>query len=126
MVGKNPDPFADMWGSHVSRSQHSPFRIEPQRGQVSEYSSKPSTSEHWGVLHERESRSYLANNPSHFRPEPTSLAVESIPSAGNADVLAWEASRNDINNASPWSAVKGSHVIPNRERRECSVVLSGQ
>src|SRR5206468_1973689 len=42
------------------------------------------------------------------------------------DVLAWESSRNDINTAAPWATVKGSHVIPDREGRERSVVLAGQ
>jgi hypothetical protein len=37
--------------------------------------------------------------------------------------LAREASRNHINNSSPRFTVKSSHVIPNRERRETSVVL---
>jgi hypothetical protein len=39
--------------------------------------------------------------------------------------LTGKAARYDINNASPRSSVKGLNVIPNRERREKAVVLSG-
>jgi hypothetical protein len=31
---------------------------------------------------------------------------------------------HDVNNSAPRSAVKGLHVIPNREKREASIVLS--
>ena len=49
-------------------AQHSPARIIPQRGQVSENSSKPARSEDWGVFHEDEARSHLANDARHVRP----------------------------------------------------------
>jgi hypothetical protein len=37
--------------------------------------------------------------------------------------LAREASRHHVNTASPRTSVKGANVIPDRERREASVVL---
>ena len=107
------------------RSEHPPFRIEPHLGQVSENGSKPPRSESWRVLHERESRSYLTNDPCHLAPQAAALAVESFPGSGEADVLAREASRNHINNSAPRQSVKGANVIPNREGREKSVILSG-
>jgi hypothetical protein len=39
--------------------------------------------------------------------------------------LTGKAARYDINNSSPWSAVKGLNVIPDRERFEKAVILSG-
>jgi hypothetical protein len=39
--------------------------------------------------------------------------------------LTGKAARYDINNASPRFSIKGANVIPNRERREKAVVLSG-
>jgi len=106
------------------RSQHSPFRIEPHRGQVSKHGSESSKSEHWGVFHEHETGSYLANNPCHFPPQAGALAVDACALACGADVLAWESARNNVNSASPRSSVKGSNVIPDRERRKNSIVLS--
>ena len=107
------------------RSEHAPLRIEPQRGQVSENSSEPSSSEHWGVLHEHETGSYLANDPSKLGPESAFLAVDAGAFSSRADVLARETARHDINSAFPLSSVKGSHVIPDRERFETPVVLAG-
>jgi hypothetical protein len=57
----------------------------------------------------------------HGRP----LSVNSCALSGTADVLAWEPSRNDVNTASPWAAVKGLNVIPDWERRQCFVILTG-
>jgi hypothetical protein len=39
--------------------------------------------------------------------------------------LAGETARNHVNTASPRHSVKGANVIPNREGREYSVILSG-
>jgi hypothetical protein len=107
----------------IVRSEHAPFRIVPHRGQVTEHSIKSSKSEGWRVFHEDESRSNLANDPRHVSPHAGSLSVDSSAFACDADVLARESSRHHVNTASPWSSVKGLHVIPNRERREKSVIL---
>jgi hypothetical protein len=125
-VGQNPYPLATVRRSDIVRSQHTPFRIEPQRGQVTEDSAKSANSEGWGVLHEHEARSYLANDAGKLSPKAASLAVDSRSCSGNADVLTGKAARNDINTASPRSSVKGANVVPNRERRETSIILSGE
>ncbi|AMM23205.1 hypothetical protein AX767_01545 [Variovorax sp. PAMC 28711] len=67
---------------------------------------------------------YFANDPRHFAPETGAFTIKSFATTGCADVLAGEAASHDINTASPRSAVKGSHVIPNRERGESAVVLA--
>ena len=111
---------------HFIRPQHHPFRIIPARGQVSKNTSKPASSEHWGVFHKDVLRSYLANNPVHFPPESRAGAINAGTFTCRADVLAREASRYHVNKAAPWSSVKGAYVIPNRERREKAVILSGE
>jgi hypothetical protein len=57
-------------------------------------------------------------------PEAASRAVDARAFSCSADVLAWEAARYDVNNSSPRAAVKTCDVRPNRERSECSIVLS--
>ena len=109
----------------VTRSEHTPARIVPQRGQVSEYTSKPPRSEHWGVFHEDVEGSYFANDASHLGPHAGAGTVDSCALAGGADVLARKASRHHVNTASPRSSVKRSHVIPDRKRGQASVVLAG-
>jgi hypothetical protein len=117
-------PSGQRAGAAVVRSQHAPFRIEPERGQVSEYTSKPARSEHWAVFHEDESGSNVTNDPLHVEPEPAPLAVDPGALASGADVLARETSRHHVSTASPWSAVKGTDVIPDRERRQGAIVLA--
>jgi hypothetical protein len=106
-------------------SQHTPSRIEPQRGQVSENGSKPPSNESWGVFHEDVARSNLANDPSKLTPEPRSGPSDPCPFAGNADVLAWETTRDDIHTSSPGLPVEGTHVVPDREGLQAAVVLAG-
>ena len=43
----NPDPVSTVRCAGMSSSQHSPSRIKPHLGQVSENSMKPPRSEHW-------------------------------------------------------------------------------
>jgi len=59
-------------------------------------------------------------------PHAAALSLDACPATGDADVLARESARYDINKAAPWSSVKGLNVIPNRERRENAVILSGE
>jgi hypothetical protein len=57
-------------------------------------------------------------------PHSAAFSVKSRAAPGSADVLARKPSSHDVNNSAPWFSVKGLHVIPNRERREGSIVLS--
>jgi hypothetical protein len=66
---------------------------------------------------------YLANDPGHLGPQSASLSVKSVTFSGNADVLAREASGNNIDVSAPRLPVEGSHVIPDGEGGEHSVPL---
>jgi hypothetical protein len=114
-----------MTGSCGICSQHSPSRIIPHFGQVSENSSKPARSEHWRVFHEDVAGCHFANDPGHFHPHSRSLSVDSSAFSGATDVLAGKAARNHVNTSSPRLSVKGANVVPDRERRENAVILSG-
>jgi hypothetical protein len=116
-TGNDPDPLTQMRGAAVGRGKHVPASIKPERGQVAENDSESSRSERWAVLHSHPLGSHFANHAGELSPEPGSLAVDAGAGAGDADVLAREAARNAVSNASPRSAVKGAHVIPYRERR---------
>jgi hypothetical protein len=122
-VGQNPDSLAQMGRASVGSAQHSPSSIKPQRGQVSENSSKPPNSEHWAVLHKDESRSYFANDAGHFSPESAALSVKASALTGAGQILAREASRHHFNSAAPRGSVEGANIIPNGERWKVSFIL---
>jgi len=122
-VGQNPDSLSEVRRSNVGRTEHSPLRIEPELGQVSENSVKPPRSERWGVLHVHESGSHLANDSCHLSPKAGALAIETVTCSGNTDVLARKSSRNHLNQPSPRSAVKSCNVRPNWENRQASIGL---
>jgi len=123
-VGQNPEPISLVGCAGVVSAQHSPVRIEPHFGQVSENSAKPPRSERWRVLHEDESRSYFIDDSGHLQPEPASLAVESCAFASDGNVLAGESACDDIDESAPGLAVEGAHVVPDWEAREHPVALS--
>lgn len=125
-VGSDPDALSLVRGTNVFRSQHSPLRIEPHRGQVSENSAEPPRSKNWAVLHEDVLRSYLANDPGHFAPESAGLPVDARSTTGRADVCAWESSADNVNGAVPRPPVECFDVVPDREARENAVALPGE
>ena len=122
-VGQHPDPVSLVRGSCVVRSHNSPSCREPQRGKVSEDQAKSSSYKHRAVLHPDVSGLNLTDNARHLAPKPGSGSSDPGSLASGADVLARESARHDVNSASPWASVKGANVIPDRERREASVVL---
>jgi hypothetical protein len=124
-VGNNPESLPTVGSAGVVRSHNSPSCREPHRGKVSEDDGKSSSNKHRAVLHPHEAGSNFTDNARHLAPEPASLSCDSGALAGDADVLARESSRHHVNSASPRSAVKGSHVIPDWEGRKASVVLPG-
>jgi hypothetical protein len=70
-------------------------------------------------------RQYFTDDSRHVLPHTASGAGDADSLAGGGDVLTGEASRHHANTASPWASVEGLYVIPDRERFEASVVLSG-
>ena len=123
-VGNKPESFAAVGRANVGSSQHCPPAVIPERGQVTKDSSESPSKQGWAVLHEDEAGSNLAHDPRHASPHSAAGTVNACAFAGNADVLAWEASRNHVNNSAPRVSVKGANVIPNREGREKAVILS--
>lgn len=124
-MGEDPQAFSTVIGTKIVCTEHTPLRIVPERGQVPEYSSKPSSSDSWHVFHENECWSYVANDALVITPQSAALAVDTLRvRIRRTDVLARKPARNDVNTASPRSTVKGAHVIPDRECRQASVVLS--
>lgn len=104
-VGNNPDAFPMVGRPELGSSNASPLRIIPQLGQIPENSAKPSAwSFTWAskqvcdVLQDEELRLYLASKTGDFRPKagPGSVRNASALSC-NADILAREASADDIN-----------------------------
>jgi hypothetical protein len=114
-----------MGRASVCCAHNAPFRVIPHFGKVTEDHGKSSLDEQRAVFHEDVSGSYLTDNSRHVLPQAGSLAVDSGSLACCTDVLAGKPSRNHVNTSAPWRSVKGANVIPNRERREKSVILSG-
>lgn len=112
-----------MRGASLCRGTKAPLRIEPEVGQGPENVSDPSSlsSDPWDVLQEHELGSHVANDPCDIGPEPA-VVVGAETLAGRAVGLAGEPRRDEMNDATPRSAIEGAQVVPDRRRRQ-SLVL---
>jgi len=117
-------PFVGSSG--VFRSQHSPSRIIPHRGKITEDHGKSSGNKERAVFHKNETRSNLTDDARHVRPQTGLLSGNSRSLSGCADVLARKSSADDIDCSAPLSPIKGAHVIPDWESVKTSVRLSGK
>ena len=123
-VAHKPEPIPLVRSANIGSSQHRPATVIPERGQITKHDSESSSNECWAVFHEDVAGSNLANDARHVLPHSATLSGDSCASSSHADVLARKAASHDVNNSAPRSCVKTLHVIPNRERREASIVLS--
>lgn len=69
MVGQDPDAFPSVRSANLGRGYNFPFRIEPERGKVSEDDIESAKSEHWAVFNECEAGSYHPQDAGEFAPE---------------------------------------------------------
>lgn len=125
-VGQDKTPLTLMSCANVGSGKQTPSCIIPHFGKVSKHSVESSNNKHWRVFHKRVLGSYFANDALHFSPESAALAIKPVSVSGDTDVLAGEAAADDIHEAAPRLAVKGSHVIPDWEAWQDSVALSGE
>jgi hypothetical protein len=109
----------------VASAHNSPPRIIPHRGKVSSDSGSPENSKSWRVFHEYEAWSHFANDAGHLFPESAFCAIKSFACPCHADVLARESASDDVHQSTPWLSIEGSHIVPDREGIEASVILSG-
>jgi hypothetical protein len=96
-VGHNEHSLSHVWGTKSTARKHSPFRIVPDSGQVSENSVHPPNKEPCRVFHDDESRSNLTNDPAELSPQSASRPVNSDLWPGDTNVLAREPAGNAVN-----------------------------
>src|SRR5260221_6851879 len=99
VVGHDPDSVSPVRRANVGSRYAMPFRVIPDLGHVSEYCCQPSTKQRCDVLHDDVAGSKFPNESVVFAPESTSRACKTSTLSGNADVLAGEASADDVNTA---------------------------
>jgi len=100
-------------GTNLSRSEHTPLRIEPVGIEVGEYVRESFTNVPSDVLEEGHRCPCFSEDPSDFRPEVSGVVgSEALPRA--AEGLAGVTGSEDIHAATPRATVEGSEVVPNR------------
>jgi hypothetical protein len=95
-VGHNPYPIPMMLGTNGRCRDAMPFRIEPERGQVSKNSSEPPRKEPWSVLHDNDTGSNFANETGALGPKARAFASKARALSGETDILARETGADGI------------------------------
>lgn len=104
-----------MRGSNGARSEHRPFRIEPESGKPFEDRSQSAGAESCGVLDEDERRLGFGDDAEHLEPETASGASETSATARCRDVLARESTGDDVALAAPGATVKADNIASNKD-----------
>jgi hypothetical protein len=112
-VGQDEDPIALVTGAHVVRSEHVPFRIEAERGQLADHAPESGSKETWDVLQKHAAGSHLANHARDVGPQPTRVIGAAL-LAGETDRLARESRSDQIHDSTPRRAVEGREIVPDR------------
>ena len=114
-VAHNPEALPQVWGPAFGRRKHSPFRIEPRRGQVTEDGSEVSGSNQtWDVLQKRPFRSYFTKYSDGVWPHVPGVVLSFLLSL-TTERLTRKAGGNDIDLSAPRGSFEGPHVVPYRE-----------
>nr|WP_052757334.1 hypothetical protein [Sphingobium chungbukense] len=99
-ISRDPNSISDMGGAKVASLNAVPARIIPERGQVTENAGEPlstgSRKEFWHVFHDRKCGSNFANKTGELAPKAGALAINSRSLSSFRQVLAGEASADDI------------------------------
>jgi hypothetical protein len=93
--GDEPQTLSTVRSAESGGWKHSPLRIEPEAGQVTEDVSESASNETWDVLHEHEARSKRANGTCEGRPEPARVGLGE-PAACSRDGLTREAPGEEV------------------------------
>jgi hypothetical protein len=114
-VGQYEHALSCVWRTHGARGEQTPFRIEPEVGQVTEQPTESVgiSKESWHVLHEDVSRSHCANDIGEPGPTPT-LVGDSSPATECREWLAGEPAAHDIDSGSGLAEPplgSGSNVV---------------
>lgn len=113
-----------MGRAHIICSQHAPCHIIPCCGQRPEYGSESPSKQHWAVFHEHPLGLHLANDSVHLVPQAAAFSFQASAFSSHGNILAREATGDDIDLAAPWGAIEGADVIPQREEGQLAVPLA--
>lgn len=120
-VGHNPHSVPKLSGTSVGSRYAVPFRIIPERGQVSENSANSPSKQCCDVLHDDDPWSKLANQSGELGPQSASCASKTRSTACEANILAGKSS-NDCIRLNPVCSQsiggKRSNIVIKRNSRE--------
>jgi hypothetical protein len=107
-VGNNPYPVSSVRCTNGTRRNAMPFRIIPDRGQVSENNVQPSTKQRCHVLQDSVLWSNQANGSNDFPVESRTGSGQTGADPGKGNILTWESGCDNIGFA--FLEVVGCHV----------------
>ena len=111
--GEDEDSLSLVRRSDIGRSEHTPFRIEPERGKVGKNVGEPKRNVPCDVLEESQAGSRLGEDASDLGPQMSLVGIsESF--ACLAERLAGVSACDEIHASTPRTSVEGSEVRPDR------------
>lgn len=116
-VGQTPKALSSVRSADIVRSEHTPLRIEPERGKVGEDLVEPEREMSRDVFKEDRFGLDFADDSGDVRPKVSGVFL-TAPTAGDAEWLARVTGSDEIHSTAPRRAVEGAEIIPNRRAIE--------
>lgn len=119
-VGNKPDPISPVGSANGGSGNTVPLRIIPERSEAPEHLVQSARAKGWDVFDDDPARARFLDDAEVFEPQAGTLSAEAGATAGDADVLAGEASADEVGNNSICAqslAGDGSNVVINRHSR---------
>jgi hypothetical protein len=116
-VGQEEEAPPPMRGADLSRREQARFNAEAQLSKASDDVGEAQREMPLDIFAEHPFGPDLVDDPGDFRPEVAGIGG-SATIAREAEGLAGIAGRDEMNAATPWAAVKGSQIVPDRRRSQ--------
>jgi hypothetical protein len=123
-VGEDEQSLAPVGRADLRRREEARRKSVAHADQVSGDLGKSEAEMMGDVLQEYERRLALADDPRDVRPEMARV-LGAPPPSGNRERLARIARKDDVHRATPWMAVEGGKVVPERSRIQGRVFHPG-
>ncbi len=113
-VGQDKESKSLVWGADIRSAESAARNSVAEVFKVCRHHSESPSDSPADVLPENERTSCLVNDAEHLSPEATSRTCEPSALSRHAEVLTGAAASDAIHDATPWAAVEGGNVVPDR------------
>ncbi len=113
-VGQDKESKSLVWGADIRSAESAARNSVAEVFKVCRHHSESTPDSAADVFPENERTSCLVNDSEHFPPETRARTSEASALTCHAEVLAGASASDAIHDATPWAAIEGCNIVPDR------------